>query len=73
MWLVFVFLFALDGLDLDVAMYSVRVRADLMRGLDDLVKVGVADAAVGDGQLDRELEALGLLANVHAARDGSVR
>lgn len=43
-----------------------------MRGLDDLVPVRVADATLGHGQLDAELESLGLFANMDTARDRSV-
>lgn len=43
-----------------------------MRGLDDLVPVRVADAALRHGQLDAELESLGPLANIDTARDRSV-
>src|SRR5699024_6372824 len=62
-----------DDLDRDVASRGLRVRAELVRTVDGLLRGLSVDIGDGHLELDRQAEALALLADAHLSVDDGLR
>src|SRR5690606_34682319 len=59
--------------DRDVPAGGLRVRAQLVRTVDDLLRLVLVDAGDAHGELDAQAEALALLADPHLCVDDGLR